>query len=207
MRTLLTALALALVLVASQAFAAAGTTAFGVKAGLNIASVHGDDADDMLPVGWDSRVAFSVGAFTEIPINGMLSFQPELLYAMKGAKATVEDVEITWKLSYIEIPMLFKVNVPMAGAARPFLVVGPEVGFKTTSKLAGEGGGYSVEMDLENVKGTDLGMIIGGGVGFPFMNRMACLEARYDLGLTTIVDVEDVDVKNNAISIMVGITF
>lgn len=209
MRTLLTALALALVLVASQASAAAGPTVFGVKAGLSFANLGGDDnfLGDDAPNS-DSRTAGCLGGFVEIPINNMISFQPEMLYAMKGAKWSEGDVEATLKLSYIEVPMLFKVNIPMQGQARPFLAVGPAVAFKTSAKGELTYEDATIELDVDDVKGTDLGMIIGGGVGFPFMNRMAMLEARYDLGLTTIDDSEDAcDIKNRAISILVGFTF
>lgn len=207
MRTLLTVLALAVVLVASQALAATGTTVFGVKGGLSFTNVRGDSV-----VNTDSRTVGCFGGFVEIPINDMVSFQPELLYAMKGAKESCEEEgyeeESVLKLTYVEIPMLFKINVPMAGAVRPFLVVGPEVAFKVSAKFEDTVNGKTEKGDAEEVKGTDLGMIIGGGIGFPMMDRMAMLEARYDLGLTTIDDspAKD-DVKNNAISIMLGITF
>lgn len=200
MRSLVVALVVALVLVASQAFAAGAV--YGVKGGLSIANVHGDDAEDA-----SSRTVGCFGGFVEIPITPMISFQPEALYAMKGSKDDEGENTCTTKLTYIEIPMLFKVNIPTSGGIKPFIAAGPEVAFKVSATWEGTEGGVDFDEDIEDIKGTDLGLIIGGGIGFPFMNHTAMLEGRYDLGLTTIVDVEDVDVKNNVISVLVGIAF
>ncbi|MFZ1946887.1 MAG: porin family protein [bacterium] len=200
MRSLVVALALALLLVASQAFA--GGAVYGLKGGLSIANLGGDDAGDV-----DSRMVGCFGGFVEIPINEMISFQPEALYAMKGSKDEEGENTCTTKLTYIEIPMLFKVNIPTSGGIKPFIAAGPAVAFKLSATWEGTENDVPFDEDIEDVKGTDLGLIIGGGVGFPFMNRTAMLEGRYDLGLTTIVDVEDVDVKNNVISVLVGIAF
>ena len=206
MRTLVLALSLALVLVASQAFAETGSTIFGVKGGLSMANLTGDDVENT-----DARYGGCFGGFVEIPINQMVSFQPELLYAMKGAteswEVSGEDHEIAFKLSYIEIPVLFKINIPMGGNYRPCLLLGPEVAFKASSDVEYTVGGSSIESEVENIKSTDLGMIIGGGVGFPMANRTAMFEIRYDFGLTTIDDSDmEADVKNTALSILFGIT-
>jgi len=203
MKKLIVAMALAVVLLASQAFGGGyGNMMLGAKAGLNIASIHGDDAE-----GWDSRVAFCGGVFTEFPINDMLSFAPEVLYTMKGATTNFDDVDVTWKLSYIEIPMLFKAAIPVSGVVKPLLFAGPEVAFKTSSKLEGESEGVSAEVEFENVKSTDVGFIVGGGIGFPMMSRKASVEVRYDLGLVNIIDVEDADVKTGVVSFLFGIAF
>ena len=198
-RVLIAVLVTAVMVVSAQVFAAEyGSMKVGLKGGLNISGFHGDDAE-----GWDSRIGGCVGALAEFPINNMLSFAPELLYTMKGAKADIGDEEVTWKLSYIEIPMLFKFAFPTGGAVNPMLLVGPEVAFKTSSKLAGG----DVEVEFDEAKSTDVGFIVGGGIGFPFGTHSGSVEVRYDLGLTNMVDVEDADVKNDVISFLFGISF
>ncbi len=52
---------------------------FGAKAGLNLASVSGDNTDEI-----DGRTAFHVGAIAEIAISDVFSVQPELLYSAQG---------------------------------------------------------------------------------------------------------------------------
>ena len=50
-------------------------TLFGVKAGLNLASIGGDDAGDA-----KTRSSFHIGGLVEIPVSEKFSVQPELLY-------------------------------------------------------------------------------------------------------------------------------
>jgi hypothetical protein len=180
-----------------------GEMSIGVTGGVNIATVAGDDADD-----WDSRTAPFFGGFLEFPITPLVSIQPELLYTMKGATSTDEEgCDVTAKLDYIEIPILLRVNVPMEGSIKPFLVAGPGLGFNSTAKMEYDG----EEEDIEDVKSMDFGLIFGGGVGIPVGgdgSYMVSLFARYELGLTTIDDSEEeADVKNRAISIGAGIGF
>ena len=68
--------------------------------------------------------------------------------------------------------------------------------------------------DIEDMKGTDFGLIIGGGIDFGLdaaSKRKIMVDLRYILGLTTIhksVEGEEiVDVKNGVFSLMVGFSF
>lgn len=56
---------------------------FGVKAGLNLASVTGDFTDD-----FDGRASLHFGVVAEFKISDVFSFQPELIYSSQGAKNT-----------------------------------------------------------------------------------------------------------------------
>jgi hypothetical protein len=176
-----------------------GEISVGITGGLNIATVRGDDVEN-----WDSRTAAFFGGFVEYPFTPVVSIQPELLYTMKGASQTDDGDKATAKLNYVEIPVLLRVNIPMEGNVRPFLVAGPGIGFKLSSKVEVN----SHEEDIEDVKGTDFGFIFGGGVSFPVGNYMMSVAARYELGLTSIDDSEDEDdVKNSVISIGAGLGF
>jgi len=52
---------------------------FGAKAGVNFASLTGDETDDL-----DMRTSLHVGIVSEIVISETFSFQPELLYSAQG---------------------------------------------------------------------------------------------------------------------------
>ncbi|MFZ0598175.1 MAG: outer membrane beta-barrel protein, partial [Flavobacterium sp.] len=60
-------------------FANAQKTRFGVKGGLNIATIGGADESNAL-------VGFQLGGFAEINIWKKLYIQPELLFSAQGAK-------------------------------------------------------------------------------------------------------------------------
>lgn len=62
---------------------------FGVKAGVNFASLGGDDAS-----GFDGLTSFHVGALAEIGISEKFAIQPELVYSLQGASAAGGDFKI-----------------------------------------------------------------------------------------------------------------
>jgi len=199
--------ALALVLVSSLASAEYPYPApmYGLKGGLNLANLRGDDVKDT-----SARTGIVIGGFLEYPLGQMLSLQGELLYAMKGAKWDLGDVEATLKFGYVEVPFLFKLRIPTDAGVRPFVLAGPGIAFKTSAKVEFDNVDTesSIERNVENTKGTDVGLILGGGVGIPMGSRLFSLEARYEMGLMDIFDVDPtVNVRHGVISILAGIAF
>lgn len=178
----------------------------GLKGGLNLSSLKGDDA----PENAENRTGFAGGAFLQYQFSSMFAIQPELTYSMKGAteKGNFDfegfqyDYDATYKLNYLEIPVLLKLIIPTQGAGvRPTIFAGPSVAFKMSSKQSVEINGQSVEDDLENIKSTDFGLVFGGGLGFPLGKGELGFDIRYILGLSTIDDSSDnYDVKNGVIN-------
>ncbi|WP_462317609.1 porin family protein [Marinilabilia sp.] len=172
---------------------------FGVKAGVNIANVSGDDAENM-----DSRLAPVFGVFANVALSESLSFQPELLYSMKGAKESMSmegmDIESTAKLSYIDIPLMLKYNI--SGGFN--LQAGPQLGLLLSADNEMEAGGESETMDIKDeLKGMDFGFNIGAGYDFGSLG----VDVRYNLGLSNIADYEDGDLKNTGVQIGVSYAF
>ena len=91
---------------------------FGAKAGVNMATITGDDVDDT-----KSKTSFHIGAVAEIAISDKFSVQPELLYSAQGTKADEGDEEL--KIDYINLPIIAKYYV-----AEGFSIeAGHQVGF------------------------------------------------------------------------------
>jgi len=134
---------------------------------------------------------------------------------MKGAKAEREilgeTLKLTTKVNYLEIPVLAKLSIPTKGTVKPSLFVGPSLAIKLSSKAKWEYAGESEEEDIEELKSTDFGLVFGGGVDFALGQGKLTIDARYTLGLTKVGEPEEgeeeVDMKNGAISIMVGYSF
>lgn len=193
----------------SASVSAQGLTGKGFKAGLNIANVHGDDIPDEC----GTIMGLCAGGFITYSINEMFAIQPELLYTMKGSKCEDElpalgNVEMTFSLNYLEIPVLAKLTIPTQGSVKPNLFVGPALGINLSAKLKVEAFGESEEEDIEDVKSTDFGVVFGGGVDFGLGQGKITFDARYTLGLTTTDESEEeADMKNNVISLMVGYSF
>jgi len=157
---------------------------FGAKAGVNFASLSGDDVE-----GFDGRTSFHVGAVAEIGISEKFAVQPELVYSSQGA--SVGDSNL--KMDYINLPILAKFFV-----AEGFSIeAGPQVGFLISADAEGE--------DVkDSFKSTDFSGALGLGYKLDSGLNFA---ARYNLGLGNIVDAEGGDVKNNVIQLSVGYMF
>lgn len=168
---------------------------FGVKAGLNLASIAGDDTD-----GLDSRTSFHVGGVAEISISEKFSVQPELLYSAQGAKESFEGIDIEVNLDYINLPIIAKYYVSEGFS----LEAGPQVGFLMSAKAKAEG----QSEDLKDfVKGIDFGLNFG--VGYKLDSGLN-FGARYNLGLSNINDGEGSDEfknQNSVIQFSVGYFF
>ena len=198
------AIVLMVTLCSSSVFAG-GLTGKGVKGGLNFANFHGEDTEGM---NLNSKMGFCAGGFITYSINDVFAIQPEVLFTMKGTKwDTGYGATITYSLNYVEIPVLFRLSMPNQRSVRPSLFVGPYLAIKLSSKATLESGGVSVDLDWgEDVKTTDFGVVVGGGVDFALGSRPVTVDARYTLGLTSFYEAPD-DLKNGVLSVLVGFLF
>ena len=189
----------------------------GIKIGVNLASLRGESMDELnayLGERMKSKLAFCFGGFVTYHINEMFAVQPEVLITMKGAKYKEEIggeiLKVLINLTYLEIPILAKIKVPSLGTFKPVLFAGPAVAIKLSGKVKAEYEGTTVEEDIEDTKGIDFGFVIGAGIdwgkGVFGVGKLA-VDLRYTLGISTISEFPDDDVKNGAFSLMVGFTF
>lgn len=166
----------------------------GVRGGVNFATVTGDDVDA------DTRTGLMVGLYTNYALgNGSIILQPEVLYTQKGFETTqsfgeLGDADVTFKLDYIEVPILAKVNFAGNESFAPHVYAGPYIAFKVNATAESNGD----EGDVDGVESTDFGLVLGAGVDIGALN----IGARYGLGLTEIGETGDA--KNSVFSIVAG---
>jgi hypothetical protein len=145
-------------------FTNAQKTRFGVKGGLNIATIGGaNDANALIGV--------QLGGFAEINVWKKLYIQPELLFSTQGAKfdGYYGERDQTVNLNYINIPVVAKYYI-----TKQFSVeAGPQLGFLVSSK------------NIENEKSVDLGFNLGAGYNF---TDNFSVGARYTIGLSSVYD-------------------
>ena len=187
---------------------------FGIKGGVNLADITGDEVDS-----FDGRTCFHFGVMAEFNISDSFSFQPELLYSCQGSDYS-ETVDLinepaiairkavavngTIKVDYLNIPLMAKYY-----AGENFSIeVGPQVGFLLSAKNEYDFAGESTEEDIKDyVKGIDFG--VNFGLGFKLESGIN-FGARYNLGLSDAnddPDLADVTYKNNVIQFSVGYFF
>lgn len=203
----LAASALALPLAAQSP--AAGPARVGILAGINSATVGGDDADDA-----ERITGLVAGVYLVKPIGGGFALRPELLYSQKGAEAPLDEedamnTKAKLKLAYLDVPVLLQYEGTGSSTVRPNLYLGPSFGFKTSCEVEGSGEGVAVSIDCDeaeiDIKSLDVGGVIGGGIVFPLGTIDATLGARYQHGFTDLD--ADASVKNRVLSFYLGLEF
>jgi len=144
------------------------------------------------------------------------SLQPELLYVQQGAKNEYEEMnemgeligsgDYIMDLDYIQIPVLAKVDLPVAGSVLPSIIAGPAIAFKINAEGTYEGSTGDVSADLEDVNSTNLSLIVGLGLKLGAGPAGVNVEVRYNYGLSKIYD-GPIDIQNRSIQGLVGFSF
>jgi opacity protein-like surface antigen len=226
----LSAMLLAMVVVGLMSSSASAQVkmGLGIKAGLNIASLSGKDADSIsvpeLPIylpSSGSRLGLIGGLFFSMQFTDVFGAQIEAAYSMKGRKYSKSvnspvgslTVDGTVAVDYLEFPILAKVVIPTSGPLNPFVYAGPSIGILLSSKLKfAASGAMSADTTVdikEFTSGSDIGLAFGAGIAF----KMGLLfDLRYTLGLSTIGKkvegmTEAMDLKTGTFAIMAGYEF
>jgi len=172
---------------------------FGVKGGVNFATVTGDDFDSP-----DSRTSFHVGLLAEFPLAEIFSLQVEALYSGQGFKSDVDGAivggegKVEYQLDYINVPVLAKVYL-IEGLS---VEVGPQFSFKVNEEIDADANADAGDLDVDNAEDFEFGV----AAGLTFQTKMGLFASgRYNLGLTDIV--ENRDVKNSVFQLGIGFKF
>ena len=176
--------------------------AFGVYAGLNLATISGKDIPNA-----SNKAGVLVGASLTWQFSDMFGFQPQLEYSQKGVMYSLGNVSVDGTISYVEVPLLFRVSPSGMQGFTPFLLVGPAVGYKTACNIKGAVGNLSVSSSCAalsaKVDDIDYGLMFGAGGDFKVGSLKMTGAVRYDLGLKNLAS--DADAKNRVISFLVGL--
>ena len=159
------------------------------KVGLNIATLT--DIDNS-----KSRVDFAGGLEAEYQATDIFSLSAGLIYSRQGFK--MDDTKIagftvkgdSWSPSYLNIPVLANVYV-VKGLAVKF---GVQPGFMVDKDDAGDA-----------VKTFDFSIPVGLSYEFPTVPVV--LDARYNWGVTKVIDAGDDRPKNSVSQITLGYKF
>ncbi|MCX6143245.1 MAG: porin family protein [Ignavibacteriales bacterium] len=190
---------LLLCIFSSAAFAQLGISK-GLIGGLNMASLSGADVSS------DAKgvTGYAAGLYLEINIPGPFSIEPEALYSMKGSKIAIGNNTFTDNYAYVDIPVLLKYFLPIP-VVRTYLYAGPSYSILLSAKRKTEGSTVTnSEVDVKNaIAGNDLGAVVGLGIGFSGLR----VDARYNLGLSTIDKNGTYKMFNRVAAVYVGIGF
>lgn len=174
---------------------------FGVKGGVNISTVTGDDFDSP-----EERTSFNVGLLAEIPLTQRFSLQPEVYYSGQGFDAAEIDQDnvfdtdenVEFQLDYINVPILAKFYL-VDGLS---LQAGPSFNFKVNEEIDYQPTNNAGDRDFDEVKDFEFGGAVG--VEYKFNNGFL-IQARYNHGFTELA--ENTDAYNSVFQAGVGFMF
>ncbi|MDE5571118.1 MAG: PorT family protein [Prevotella sp.] len=144
-------------------------------AGVNLATMTSTDDSKM-------RVGLVAGVEGEYGVAEKFGVTAGVLYSMQGVKFNALGVDLTYKLDYINVPILANYYLTKGLAIK----AGLQPGLNVAKKLKAEAGGVSAE---ESIDGGVNSFTLAIPVGVSYEYNSFVLDARYNLGITSALDV------------------
>lgn len=186
------------------------TSAVGFKGGMSFSDFGGSDVTE--DVG--NRTAFAGGLYVQSDFSRNIGFRVEALYHMKGFSETVSGIRGTFKMDYVELPLLLVGQIPQSDNATLSAFAGPVFAINTKAEIEASQGSASGAVDVKNqMAAFEFALTFGLGVSVDTGTVNIGLDGRYQLGLTTVdgglfsSDTGKADVQNRGWVFMVGIGF
>lgn len=197
---------------------------YGIKAGVNFASAHGEASDSNSQIGYDeSRTSFHAGVISELSLSNKFSLQTELLYSQVGVNYAYDNrpadgakVDSDLNLDYITLAILGKYQVYKSLS----IEAGPQLGYilnanveQNRSFFSQIGGGSETVFNEKNdikddINNFDFGFALGSSYE---LNNGLFIQLRYVLGLSEIPKNEkqtvSTDLKNAVFQLSLGYKF
>ena len=147
---------------------------YGVKGGLSLVNWNTsepltiDDGFSEYNVDLKNLVSWQAGAFVNFSLTESFFIQPEVYYVTRGFKVDQIILGIPFiakiRVSYLEIPLLFKYKIPVNLSLKPVLFAGSYMALRLSAKRFVEFLDEKIEKDVKDeIKGSDFGLIFGIG--------------------------------------------
>lgn len=138
----------------------------GFKVGYNFATMLAKS--NSTTVDTKMTPGFHIGLTAKFPVSEIFSIENALQLTTKGMKYTFAYFDHSYSLTYLEMPLMAKAKITQ-GKFKIFTVFGPYLGLGIGGSSSGVNSntinwGYDNEKDA--LKPWDLGLNMGGGIGF-----------------------------------------
>ena len=200
----------------------AQSTEVGLKGGLNLSDFHGANIGTA-----DTRQGHIFGAFVQLGLGGLVSFQQEAHYSRRGAheaelftEAWGPITDALWNYNYLDFVSLVKVHVnsqesPLsvsvfAGPVVSFLVGAKTTGTKSRAHVPPYVGSFPYVNPLNyNTRGNDVGGTVGADLSWALGSTRFVFDVRYTQMMLEFDEApydEQYSRKHRAFSFQVGLS-
>jgi hypothetical protein len=161
------------------------------------------------------------GVQVVLPRREYFSMQIEAAWSQKGVRAAGRDVasnepvDVTLNNTYVEVPILMRLDSPLAIGvepigAIPFVVLGPALGVSARCQAYGTpvAAQRPVRYDCDDdfgVKTFDFGAMLGAGLDAPVGRGAISLSVRYTIGLQDVFEARGG--RNRALVLLAGVSY
>lgn len=180
----------------------------GIKVGASFAKfswMTPEPAD----ITWRYLPFIAGGLFAGVNL-GPLTIEPELLVVRAGARYASDVDSLEFRFTYIQAPLLLRLNTVPRGPVNPFLALGGYAAYLYRAEGVLVIGTEKTTADLiDDYKRSDFGLVASVGLGFRLPGVVISIEGRYDLGLVNIIKdpAAGESLKNRSFIALVGIGF
>ncbi len=167
---------------------------FGIKAGVNIAGLSGDNFEDAQK----ELIRFHGGLVGELHMSYFFSLQTELTYSAQGIEVIDDDgPNMNYQMNYLQLPVMAKFYFVEDYSS---LEIGPQFSYKINEKVDA--------FDEDRLRDFDLGIV--AGLTYKFDNGIF-VSGRYYYGLDdlliTRVTFGSGYIRNNVVQFSLGYMF
>src|SRR5262245_58088123 len=176
----------------------AGPSAASFTAKADVAGTVGGEIPD-----FTARAGFSAGLFIVSPVRHHVAFEPEALFTLKGANGEDAVTQVSIRITYVEIPLLVRMQSTGEKRASAHVVAGPVVGFRLGARQTAETFAGTTVTDVKDLsRDGAMSLAVGGGVD---VGRFR-LDARYNWGLSRLNTdtTAGLEIKSREFTVLAG---
>ncbi len=155
----------------------------GIHAGVDLTNLRHNGFTDS----FSSRPAFAGGVFATFQFGQAFALQPEVNYIQQGSyiRAVATAPRGSFRLNYLQVPLLFKFLLPITTPFKPNIFAGPYAAYRLNTASTRVSG---VNTDVTTIHRWDWGGVFGAGIDLVNLKQGARItaDARYILGLQNL---------------------
>jgi hypothetical protein len=163
-------------------------THFGLDVGVNLAKLSASDFTGTEPTS-NGKTAFHVATFVNIPLAGIVSLKPQLMYSKQGGKIREGNVDFEEDLDYLYVaPAALNFTTPGGFVFE----TGPMLGFLLGASRENQTNNTSADIK-DRRKPIDV--LWSGGIGYMTRSGLGA-HARYNYGFTNVRNVDEANMRD-----------
>jgi hypothetical protein len=131
-------------------------------------------------------LCLQIGIFYTVDISKYFAFQPELYYSQRGLnfyKTELYNTTYSLNVSYLELPLLLKYNLPLDWQIKPSLFLGPYLALKLSANRTLDIEGETNTREVPAINNLDYGIVFAINTEFSAWAQNVMFELRINWGL------------------------